>query len=35
MYIIFDLPDFWIEDNCKMICDSTSDYNFNDLIIII
>ena len=34
MNIIYGLPDYWVEDNHKIECNSTADYIF-DLIVII
>ena len=34
MYVMYELPDYWIEDADKIEIDSTADYVMNDLIVI-
>lgn len=35
MDIIYELPDYWIEYHPKWECNSTADYIFDDLIVVI
>jgi len=33
--IIYELPDFWVENDFKIECNSTSDYIFDENLIVI
>jgi len=35
MNIIYELPDYWVENNCKIECGSTADYIFDENLIVI